>query len=177
MRPIPYARRYIQSIQACISTCSSIHKDDQRVATRNDVSRKLWIVGRGINRSGLAVFGEDPATTKSMRLVSGGELDLFINILEGRDGHEIVSYRIAVTHLPANPNDIQSLRYDRSEGRPNNDGWDDAIQDNPKHPWAHLHINFTGPGEANACRMPTGKIEPLLFLRAFDHWYCSQFVS
>jgi len=174
LKRIPYARRYVQSIQACISSCSAIDNADRRVATRNVASSELWIVGRGVNRAGLPVFGEDPASSKSMQLVSGGELELFIYIREKHAGHEVVSYRIAITSLPPNPNDIQSFRYDRSEGRPTNDGWDEEIQDNPKHPWAHMHINFTADN-ANACRMPTGNIEPLLLLRTFDHWYCSQF--
>jgi len=170
-----YTRRFIQSFQACIAVCSAIEENDREVAMRYHDSRKLWIVSRGMNRTKLAIFGESAAGQKSMRLVSGGNLEFYFHIRERRDEAEVVSYRVSITNLPSNCNEIISLRYDRSEGQPGGDGWDDELQDNPKHPWSHLHINFTASHDACECRLPTGPIKPVLLLRAFDHWYRSRF--
>lgn len=90
---------------------------------------------------------------------------------------EVVAYRVALFDLPSNDNRIESLRFDQSEGRPGWHGWDDVIDDNPEHPWAHMHINFHLTPDANDFRMPTGRVCPILLLLTIDHWYLRTFVQ
>ena len=167
------ATRFVQMIAACVSRCETFDPEDRVVATRHDQTRRVWIIGRGLNHDQGSLFSGNPIAQRPIKLISGGTVALYISIRERKSQAEIVSYRLAITNLPNNPNDIRSLRYDRSEGHPSGIGWDDDLNDNPHHPWAHLHVNFTNTQDANGLRLPTGNLHPILLMRAFDHWYWS----
>lgn len=169
------AKRFVQMFSACVSTCATLDPEDRVVATRHDISRRVWIIGRGLNHDRSSLFLDDPSARRPIQLIRGGEVTLYVSIRETGNQAVIASYRFGIINLPDNSNDIKSLRYDRSEGHPSGIGWVDELDDNPHHPWGHLHVNFASSQDANDLRLPTGNLNPILLLRAFDHWYWSRF--
>lgn len=170
---------YIQLLQARVGQCASIEPDDRVVPAKPDPKRDVWIIRRGRTFSGDQLFENDNQAQQPFQLVQGGRLEFYVRIRERRPGPsmEVVAYRIALFDLPENDNRIESLRFDQSEGQPRRGGWDEEIGDNPEHPWAHMHLNFHLTPDANDCRMPTGRVCPILLLRTIDHWYFTTFVN
>jgi len=174
MMKIASARQYVNQLKASVSRCASIApKDRLTVPARFDETGHTWVVVRGFDGSE-ELFGNDPAVPCPFELINGGKMRLSVQIRETgktrRPTVEVVSYRLLWVDIPNNPNDIESLRYDKPESQRRGAGWDEDLQDNPQHPHAHVHLNFLPPG-ANDCRMPTASVCPILLLRAFDHWY------
>jgi hypothetical protein len=166
---------YVQLLRARVERLRSLARKDKTLSVAQAAGGKMWIVKRSETENASELFANDPTAQTAFHLTSGGHLDLFVRIREdGARLAEIVSYRIAVRQLPANDNSIASLRYDKSEGQPRRD-WDDQVNDNPQHPWRHLHLNFDASQAANDLRLPTGEMDPILFLVSFDHWYCNTY--
>ncbi len=165
-------KSFIQMLQARVGGFRSLSQDDRNVPAKQEKPGK-WIIHRGSNADKL--FAENPQAQEPLSLVNGGTLELYLRIARKDEHTEIVSYRIAVQKLPANDNEIVSLRYDKSAGKPGGHGWEDDLDDNPEHPWAHLHVNFDRTLTANNCRLPTGEVSPIVLLAAFDHWYFATF--
>ena len=116
----------------------------------------------------------DPVARHPLEFIEGGRLELYVRVRSlGADTLEIVSYRITLFDLPDNVNGVKTLRFDRPEGKPGREGWDNDLNDNPQHPWSHLHVNFHDRG--NEFRMPTADVNPLLVIRSIDHWYYRTF--
>jgi hypothetical protein len=167
---------YAQLFQSRIGACVSIVCGDRDIAVRRDKERKVLILARGPVARTAAVSYKDDIAFRPMELIRGGTLEIFVRVRErrGRES-ELVAYRIGLFGLPENQNRVATLRYDYPEGKPGGDGWEEDLQDNPQHPWAHLHFNFDSSPIANNLRLPTGKICPITVLCAFDFWYWSTF--
>jgi len=165
---------YIQMLQAAIAQCSAIEDESERFISRDfDEDRKRWILQRS---SEYAPLPEDNLAGTPIPLAGGGLLEIFVRIRALPDKKaRIISYRIGMIELPKNPNDLLAFRYDRSEGKPGGRGWDDDLNDNPEHPWGHLHVNYTAPG-ANELRLPTGDLCPVVLIRSMMYWYTGRFV-
>jgi hypothetical protein len=169
---------YIQLLQARVGQCSSIDSNDRILPVTRDSRGTACIVRRGSRLQRDDLFANDRRAAVPFRLARGGELEVYLRLRpRAKDLVEVVAYRLALVALPSNPNGIDCLRFDRSEGKPGGEGWDEDLGDNPHHPWAHLHVNFASAVDANACRMPTGSVCPIVVLRAFDHWYYQSFVQ
>jgi hypothetical protein len=175
---------YIHLLQTKIEGCASIEEDDRVLPYTYDKTRDQWFLQRGGPMDQETnLFKNQKASQKAsqaMTLCENGQIEFRLWLRE-RDKTrelEIVNYRLAFLNLPDNPNKIQSFRYDYSTGQKRGPGWDDDLGDNPEHPQAHVHINFTGDDRtANNLRMPTGQVDPILILRAFDYWYGESFIN
>ena len=172
------AREYAERLVACISRCASIDPQQRTMLPRKFDERKgTWILTRGFDAFS-EIFQNDPEVGNPYDLVCGGQLKLAVRVREIGTGRslsvDVATYRLSILGLGNNPNDLQCLRFDKPEGQPRGDGWDEELGDNPQHPWSHLHINFAAT-RANDCRIPVGPVCPILLIRAFDHWYCSTF--
>ena len=170
------ARQYVEQLKESVFRCGSIDPEDRHdVPARFDESRSTWVIVRGFPELE-DLFEADPVVSRPFELTNGGSMRLQVRIREitVKMQHvvEVVSYRLSLVDIPENPNQIESLRFDKPQGQPRGRGWDEELQDNPEHPHAHLHINFRSPG-GNECRMPTAPVSPMLLLLAFDHWYCT----
>ncbi len=173
------ANDYVRKLKAHVARCSCIAPDDRAVLPARPLpDDRGVIVVRGLSEFG-GLFAQDPVVVSPFGLVRGGTLRLAVrvrNVHRGKNsGVEILSYCVVAANLPENDGDIRSLRYDRPEGQPRGLGWEPDLNDNPQHPWAHIHVNFHQGGAANDCRLPTGLVCPVVLLRAFDSWYCSTF--
>ncbi len=167
------ARHYMDLLKAAVARCSAIDPEDRltlpvkRFHGRTDD----WVAVRGTDREG-SLFGNDPKAGVPFQLLDGGSLAIWVRVRTSGSGVKVVAYSFALQSLSTNPNGLDCLRYDMPEGQPRGLGWDAELKDNPQHPHAHLHLNFMEP-DGNDLRLPTGPVCPLLFLRAFDYWYCS----
>jgi hypothetical protein len=178
MTAIASAREYVEKLKARVSCCASITPGDRiTVPVRFDSSRSTWVVTRGYDAPE-ELFGDDPAVGRPFELTYGGQMSLQVRVREGLKRRsstvEVVAYRLSLVGIPDNPNSIRSLRFDKPDGQPRGAGWDEALQDNPQHPHAHVHFNFL---DENDCRLPTASVCPLLLLSAFDYWYYTTFGS
>ena len=183
MRTTYLASDYIYLLEAKIKECASIVQDDRVLPHTYDKTRSQWFIQRGgLMDKDTTLFKDQKASQKAsqaMALCENGQIEFRLCFRERAKTREIeiVNYRLSFLNLPDNPNNIQSLRYDYSTGQQRGPGWDDELGDNPEHPQAHLHINFTGNDRtANNLRMPTGQVGPILILRAFDYWYGETFL-
>ncbi|MFH1919682.1 MAG: hypothetical protein ABIP48_07365 [Planctomycetota bacterium] len=180
MTTIASARQYVEQLKARVFRCSSIAPEDRiTLPSRFDETRSTWVVLRGFDAPE-ELFGNDPAVFSPLELTHGGSMSLHVRVREIQTQRsravEVVTYRLALVGIPDNPNNIQSLRFDKPEGLPRGRGWDEELGDNPEHPHAHVHFNFFPPGD-NDCRMPTASVCPILLLSAFDYWYYTTFGS
>ncbi len=177
-------REYVQRFMASLLCCEAIPSEDRaKVLSKPVHGQNDWLIARGTYRNSL-LAEEDPVVAEPFELINGGRLALKVRLREIGQGRsqrvDVVAYEFSILGLPQNPNGLQCLRYDKPEGQPRGDGWDDDLGDNPHHPWAHLHINFAPePADlkANELRLPTGSVCPALLLRAFDYWYCTTIKS
>lgn len=169
---------YVQLLHASVGRCASIDPEDRVLPSKRDATGAIWVFRRDGSSSVNQLFANDNQANQPFQLVKGGRLEFYVRIRK-RPGPrmEVVAYRVALLDLPENDNRIESMRFDRSDGKPGGDGWDDEICDNPQHPWAHMHINFHLTLGSNDCRMPTGRVCPILLLRTIDHWYYTTFVQ
>jgi len=167
------ARHYMDLLKAAVARCSAIDPEERltlpakRFLGRTDD----WVAVRGTDRE-RSLFGADPKAGVPFQLVDGGSLAIWVRVGTSGSSAEVVAYSFTLQRLRTNPNRVDCLRYDMPEGQPRGPGWDEQLQDNPQHPHAHLHLNFM-ESDGNDLRLPTGRVSPLLFLRAFDYWYCS----
>ncbi len=173
------AREYVELLVACVGRCTSIDAGQRKqVRHRFDQTRRIWILARGFKTSS-DVFQGDPDVGNPYGLIHGGQLKLEVRVRDGgthrEPATEVLAYRLSILDLSENANNLESLRFDKPAGQPRGDGWDDQLGDNPRHPWAHLHVNFAATEAANDFRLPTGAVCPILLLRSFDYWYCSTF--
>jgi len=170
---------YVQLFKAYVSRCGAIPAEDRSSIVAKPVKRRnIWLIARGISGDkGLAEM--DPVASSPFELIHGGRLALEVRVREIRQrasrATEVIAYRFSCSELPRNPNGIECLRYDKPEAQRRGGDWDKELGDNPRHPWAHLHVNFATSTTANDSRLPTGRVCPILLLRAFDFWYCSTF--
>ena len=173
------AREYVERLLTHLRCCASI-EPEQRTSLphRFDEKGNAWIVVRGFDAF-KELFQDDSEVANPFELIHGGQLRLQVRVRElartGKRLTEITAYCLSILDLSSNPNNVQCLRFDKPEGQPRGDGWEQELGDNPRHPWAHLHVNFVAGIAANDCRLPTGPLCPILLLRAFDYWYCSTF--
>jgi len=173
------AREYAERLVACLGCCASI--DPQQRTTlphKFDERRGAWILTRGFDAFS-EIFQNDPEVSNPYELIYGGQLKLEVRVRESgtrrRPAVDVAAYQLSILGLSENPNGLECLRFDKTQGQPRGDGWDDDLGDNPQHPWSHLHINFVAREGANDCRIPVGPVCPILLISAFDHWYCSTF--
>jgi hypothetical protein len=176
MTAIASAREYVEQLKARVLRCASITPADRpTVPAKFDTSRNTWVVTRGFDAPE-ELFADDPAVGSPFELAYGGQLSLRVRVRERRRRHsslvEVVAYQLSLVDIPSDRNSIRSLRFDKPDGQPRGAGWDDELQDNPRHPHAHVHFNFL---DDNDCRLPTASICPLLLFTAFDYWYCTTF--
>jgi hypothetical protein len=169
------ARGYVQQLVVTIGKCASIARADRDDVPRRSVADgSTWVIARGFMEGELASWPD--AAVPPFHLIYGGVLHLYMRIRQvGTKSHptvEIDAYRIKVEDLAENPNGIGALRYDKTQGMPQFEGWDDDLKDNPHHPHCHLHLNYRELG-ANDLRLPTGPVSPVLLVATFDHWYYS----
>jgi hypothetical protein len=168
---------YIQLLEARLGACASVAPEERRVAVRHDVNRNTWLIRRAPEPAEEKSLFGDTLAFQPIPLLRGGAIELFVRLRQPQKGHvEIAHYRIAFLNLPINDNGVHTLRYDQSVGQPHNDGWDNDLMDNPEHPWAHLHVNFAHTQAANALRLLTSHICPILLLRNFNHWYYDTYI-
>jgi len=166
---------YVQILRARVEGLRSLAREDKKLPVAQAEGGKIWIVERSESENASGLFVNDPTAQTAFQLTKGGHLNLSLRLRTKSDGlAEVASYRIAVRQLPTNVNAIESLRYDKSEGQPRRD-WDDQLNDNPQHPWRHLHLNFDASQAANDLRLPTGEVDPILLLVSFDNWYCNTY--
>ena len=167
---------YVQLLLARVQRLGSLPREDKKLPVVQADGGKIWIVKRSEIDAPYELFENEPTAHTAFQLRGGGQLDLFLRIRKNGDGlAEVASYRIVVRQLPpTNDNSITSLRYDKSQGQPRRD-WDDELNDNPQHPWRHLHLNFDASQAANELRLPTGEVDPIILLASFDHWYCNAY--
>ncbi|GEM_PF-4509199 len=171
---------YAQRLQAAIAQCQSIEVGERAIPTREDRPGTLVLCRGGIDEAGVSnsLFPGDERAARPLNLVNGGAISLYVRLrLAGKTGGcRVASSKITCMGLPpGNPNKMQSFRYDQPEGQPRGDGWEVQLNDNPEHPWRHLHINFDLPHPANELRMPLGPVCPILLLHTFNYWYCRTF--
>jgi hypothetical protein len=170
---------YIHRLVATVGKCSSIEPQDRADMHRQPLADgTTWLVGRGSPDARIRSWPD--AATRPFGLIHGGVVHLYLRIrqvrIRSKSAVEVEAYQIRIEDLAKNPNALVALRYDKTAGLPKGQGWDDDLQDNPNHPYCHLHLNYTTP-DANDLRLPTGHVSPLLLLAAFDHWYCSTYHS
>ena len=171
------ARQYVQLFKASVSHCGAISPEDKaNIAARPIARANAWLIARGTDRN-KELAEEDPAAVEPFALSHGGRLSLEVEVQESGQRQsqsvEIPKYRISIFDLPENSNGLHCLRYDKDSEQRWRANWDGDLDDNPWHPLAHLHINFTADPQANELRLPTGSVCPALLLRAFDYWYCT----
>jgi hypothetical protein len=175
------AREYVQRLIAAISKCACIDTNDRSVPTRSDEGHTEYFIVRGFDVPG-KMFANDLSAGSPFTLVRGGKLKFRAHIREihNRAATEVqvvvqgYSFQVDGLDTDGNPNRVGCFRYDRPAGQPRGDGWENDLGDNPRHPHAHLHINYLTLG-ANDLRMPTGFVPPLLLFKAFDHWYYNMY--
>jgi len=173
------AKAFIQLLHARLQACSSVVPDDRRIAIKHSNDENVWLLQRSSpNRAGEgSLFESDDLALTRIKLRGGAEIELFIRVRQtGRGQYEVAHYRIAFFNLPENPNRVRELRYDQSQGMPAGSGWDEDLEDNPEHPWAHLHVNFLDHADANALWLVTGPVCPIVLLRNLNHWYYETFL-
>ena len=167
---------YLRLLEERVAGLRSLARGDRSLPIVPARSGEAWLVRRSDSYGDPGLFGNSPVAHKSFALAKGGDLDLFLRVRKNGEGRaEVASYRIAVHRLPSNGNNLVCLRFDKSQGQPRRDGWDEVLGDNPQHPWGHLHLNFDASQAANDLRLPTGEVDPIILLASFDHWYCSAY--
>ena len=169
------AQRYMQMLRAAVGSCSLLVAEDRELPIRQEGGGSHWVACRGVTSGrGAAILHDDPVAAKPITMNGGGEVSIYVRVCQKRNnGMDLVAYRITVRGLRENVNGVSSFRYDRSEGRPPQDGWDEGLGDNPAHPWAHMHLNFDASETANGLRLPTGVVCPVVLLRALGYWHDS----
>ena len=166
---------YIQQVKMCIAQCGVMDPAEREISHRRDETGAVWLIGRGneIDQSGLFDAGAQPV--HPFPLTKGGRIHLYIRIRSAGTTNQpstrIANYRLRFLDIQDNENEIRSIRYDGDEGLPKSEGWDEDLQDNPHHPRFHAHVGFHNSPEANNLRLPTGFVNPILVIKAFDHWY------
>lgn len=173
------AAEYVRQLRAHVARCACVVPEERTILpARRLPDSRVMIIVRGLREFG-HLLSDDPVAMEPFSIVGGGTLSVAVRVRDARDARkpraEVLSYRVVAASLPDNDGELRSLRYDMQEGQPRGSGWEPDLNDNPQHPWAHIHVNFHQGGDANNCRLPTGMVCPVVLLRAFDFWYCSTF--
>ena len=164
-------KSYIQRLNSLIWNCGVIAPDDRDLpvpAKRVDgLKEETWVIGRGDEY--FRATGDENGGQPYFLVVHGG-MHIFIRIKrharQPAENIEVVAYSIKFMGLSQNDNRIESLRFDRSAGKPALN-WDDELQENIEHPWSHLHVNFHHSENANNLRVATAFVCPIIVIANF----------